>query len=372
MPVQTCCLTTARKRASWYVAAFAYQMGCRLYLNAEICQRCTSMCVHPHARHLLLPFCSQGFTFFSVTTSYPPPSPPPLSCFRCCNTVFIKHLKSSIARPGCISQSRHKTARALIRAGANMNAANGANVSPLHAATASGDVNFVTDVILSGAILGDSAPLGGSRIDNGATPLHEACYRGFLTIAQGLLACGANPKQIDANGMTPLMVATHYGRTAIVEWLTFVTTLGWYTLFPIQIAADARLHVLCLWLLERGADPLAKAPNTPSSLLLASNINESRYLTARPICPVTRALVRKAVKPWSPMTHRLFGPSVNRSAFILFTVQRRLVIRGSTHLPCLPPELWCAIVSFVPRETVKTDQLYWHCYLENEKAPPTN
>ena len=295
---------------------------------------------------------SQNHTYNSSFVAFP----------RFCN-------QSSIARPGMISKSKHQTARALIHAGADVNAANGANVSPLHAATASGDVNLATYVIMAGAILGDRAPLGGSRIDNGATPLHEACYRGYLTIAQSLLACGANPKQIDANGMTPLMVATHYGRTAIVEWLTFVTTLGWYTLFPIQILADARLHVLCLWLLEHGADPLAKAPNTPSSLLLATNINQARYLTARPVCPTTRALVRKAVKPWSPMTHRLFGPSVNKMAFILFTVQRRLVLRNSTHLPSLPPELWCAIVSFISREMNSNGQLYWHCYLENEAAP---
>lgn len=242
-------------------------------------------------------------------------------------------------------------------------------MTPLHAGTASGDVKFVTFLIVSGAILGEMAPLGGSRIDNGATPLHEACYRGFLSIAQSLLAAGANPKQIDANGMTPLMVAQHYNRTSIVEWLTFVTTLGWYTLFPVQLAADARLHTLCLWLLENGADPHAKAPNTPSSLTLANNVSQKRYLTARPVCKVTRALIRKATRPWSPSTHRLFGPSVAKVAMVLFTVERRLMLKGNPRLPDIPPELWCFIMTFVPRHTSTKDQLYWHCYLENEPTP---
>jgi hypothetical protein len=274
-------------------------------------------------------------------------------------------LLASIARPGCISKSQHRTARALIKAGADVNTANSANVSPLHAGTASGDVNLVTELIMRGATLGDTAALGGSRVDNGATPLHEACFRGFLTIAQGLLACGANPKQIDANGMTPLMVAKHYERTAIVEWLTFITTLGWYTLFPIQILADARLYNLCLWLLKCGGDPHAKAPNTPSALMLANNINRERYQTARPICTRTLSLISRASKPWTPITHSLFGPSVAKAAIFIFTIQRRLLLKSNSRLPELPPELWCVIMSYITRVTQKNDHLYWHCYLEN-------
>ena len=274
-------------------------------------------------------------------------------------------LLASIARPGCISKSQHRTARALIKAGADVNTANSANVSPLHAGTASGDVNLVTELIMRGATLGDTAALGGSRVDNGATPLHEACFRGFLTIAQGLLACGANPKQIDANRMTPLMVAKHYERTAIVEWLTFITTLGWYTLFPIQILADARLYNLCLWLLKCGGDPHAKAPNTPSALMLANNINRERYQTARPICTRTLSLISRASKPWTPITHSLFGPSVAKAAIFIFTIQRRLLLKSNSRLPELPPELWCVIMSYITRVTQKNDHLYWHCYLEN-------
>ena len=56
-------------------------------------------------------------------------------------------------------------------------------------------------------------------------------------------------------------------------------------------------------------------------------------------------------------------------AMVLFTVERRLMLKGNPRLPDIPPELWCFIMTFVPRHTSTKDQLYWHCYLENEPTP---
>lgn len=67
----------------------------------------------------------------------------------------------------------------------------------------------------------------GQRIDNGATPLHQACFRGHLRIAQCLVACGASLTILDAYQMTPLAVAINQNRNSIMQWETFIKHPKW-------------------------------------------------------------------------------------------------------------------------------------------------
>lgn len=92
-------------------------------------------------------------------------------------------LLASIARPHRLSRSDHGTARFLVSAGASVTAGNRINVTPLHAATASGDASLVEFLLVRGAKTAN-AFLAGARQDNGATALHEASFRGHLRIAQ--------------------------------------------------------------------------------------------------------------------------------------------------------------------------------------------
>lgn len=91
---------------------------------------------------------------------------------------------------------------------------------------------------------------------------------------------------------------------------------------------------------------------------------------AAPVCPHTLKLMRLAEQPWSPRSHRLFGPVLRTNVVRAFMLAQRLVDLAEEDaannreasvaadpggkpvpatLPPLPAELWIHICSFLPR-----------------------
>ena len=73
--------------------------------------------------------------------------------------------------------------------------------TPLHLACAEGNYNLVSG-LLSG---GNQSDLN-TKNEQGSTPLHEAAFRGYEDIVCLLLKHGADTKQRDCEGSTPLQV----------------------------------------------------------------------------------------------------------------------------------------------------------------------
>jgi hypothetical protein len=93
-----------------------------------------------------------------------------------------------------------KTARWLLRHGADIDAATTAGRTPLHLAV---DRNQVDMVFL---LTGQGADLNAADI-KGRTPLHRATYNGCVEAAEALIVLGANPRHPNQSGKTPLQVA---------------------------------------------------------------------------------------------------------------------------------------------------------------------
>jgi ankyrin repeat protein len=113
--------------------------------------------------------------------------------------------------------------RSLLKAGADVNAAQGDGMTALHWAARHGDAELARLIVYAGANLKATTRLGGY------TPLLMASQQGDTAIIDVLLKAGADPKAATTNGTTPLMFAAAAG------------------------SADA-----VTLLLDRGADPHAK------------------------------------------------------------------------------------------------------------------
>ena len=85
-------------------------------------------------------------------------------------------------------------------------------VTPLHLVASSGH---------GAAALGRALLDAGAQVDapagNGATPLHLASHRGHTALVALLLARGADAGARDAQGGTPAMLARRRGHAALVE-----------------------------------------------------------------------------------------------------------------------------------------------------------
>lgn len=103
--------------------------------------------------------------------------------------------------------------RAMLRAGADVNAAQGDGMTPLHWAAMKGQVEIATMLLYAGGNHGATTRLGGY------TPLHLAARAGSAPIVDALIAAGANVKTTASSGTTALMLAAESGTLAAVQRL---------------------------------------------------------------------------------------------------------------------------------------------------------
>jgi len=82
--------------------------------------------------------------------------------------------------------------------------------TPLMIASIEGDLPIVKTLVLQNH----------ARVDHiGWTPLHYACTRGHLDVAQFLILNGANVNATSINGSTPLMMAAQSGNEELIKYL---------------------------------------------------------------------------------------------------------------------------------------------------------
>jgi uncharacterized protein len=110
-------------------------------------------------------------------------------------------------------QGERDTVRALLKQGADVNAAQGDGMTALHWAALQGDVELTQMLLYAGANTKAATRLGGY------TPLIIASQNGNAAVIEALLNAGADPKTPTANGTTPLMLAAASGKADAVQLL---------------------------------------------------------------------------------------------------------------------------------------------------------
>jgi len=103
--------------------------------------------------------------------------------------------------------------RALLKEGADVNAAQGDGMTALHWASRSGDVDVAQMLLYAGANVKATTRLGAY------TPLMMAAEQGHAAVIAALLAAGADVKAANATGTTPLMLAARSGDARSVTML---------------------------------------------------------------------------------------------------------------------------------------------------------
>jgi len=107
----------------------------------------------------------------------------------------------------------HETARALLRAGAPVNAAEGDGMTALHWAASKGKLALVKLLIDAGANVHATTRLGNY------TPLLLAAEHGHAGAIQALLAAGAKVDAVDSTGTSALMLAAAAGSADAIRLL---------------------------------------------------------------------------------------------------------------------------------------------------------
>jgi ankyrin repeat protein len=118
-------------------------------------------------------------------------------------------------RPSLIDAAKRtdrEALRALLKQGANVNAADPDGTTALHWASYRDDLEGANLLIRAGANVNASNDLG-------ATPLWTASLNGSATMVGRLLEAGANPNAALLKGETPLMVAARGGKADVVDAL---------------------------------------------------------------------------------------------------------------------------------------------------------
>jgi ankyrin repeat protein len=103
--------------------------------------------------------------------------------------------------------------KALLKSGADVNAAQGDGMTALHWASRNGDAELAQMLLFAGANVKATTRLGGY------TPLMMAAEQGHATVIAALLTSGADPKAANNLGTTPLMLAAASGNPQAVTTL---------------------------------------------------------------------------------------------------------------------------------------------------------
>jgi len=105
------------------------------------------------------------------------------------------------------------TVKALLKSGADVNAAQGDGMTALHWAASNGDAALTQMLLSAGANVRATTRLGG------ITALHMASQAGYAQVVAALIAAGADRNTPTTTGATPLMLAARSGNTETVTKL---------------------------------------------------------------------------------------------------------------------------------------------------------
>lgn len=144
--------------------------------------------------------------------------------------------------------------RALLRDGADVNAAQGDGMTALHWAAQNGDGELAEVLIYAGANLEAVTRVGAY------TPLHLASKTGHVTVVRRLLGAGADPNTPTATGVIPLHFAAGAGSPETIRVLVdhgadANAREGAYGQTPLMFAASYGRVEAVEALLSRGAQP---------------------------------------------------------------------------------------------------------------------
>jgi len=103
--------------------------------------------------------------------------------------------------------------KALLKSGADVNAAQGDGMTALHWAARNGDAELTQMLLFAGANVKATTRLGGY------TPLMMAAEQGHATVIAALLSGGADAKAANSMGTTPLMLAAAAGNPQAITTL---------------------------------------------------------------------------------------------------------------------------------------------------------
>jgi uncharacterized protein len=123
-------------------------------------------------------------------------------------------LQASSSDVADAARSRDAAAvKALLKTGADVNAAQGDGMTALHWAAANGDAAMVQMLLSAGANIRATTRLGA------ITPLHMASQGGHSQVVAALIAAGADSKVATSTGATALMYAARSGNSDTVKKL---------------------------------------------------------------------------------------------------------------------------------------------------------
>ena len=144
--------------------------------------------------------------------------------------------------------------RAMLKAGADVNAAQGDGMTALHWAAMKGHAELAQMLLYAGANHGATTRLGAY------TPLHLAARHGSAPIVDALVSAGARVAAVSASGATPLMMAAESGVLPAVQRLVAAgADVNAVELAKgqsaLMFAAAFDRPAVVAYLLEQGANP---------------------------------------------------------------------------------------------------------------------
>ena len=132
------------------------------------------------------------------------------------NRVLAEKIPDPISVAEAAKAGDVAAVKALLKQGADVNAAQGDGMTALHWAATNGDVTMTQMLLSAGANVRATTRLGG------ITALHLATQGGQAQVAAALIVAGAEPNLATALGATPLMLAARSGNTETVTRLVEV------------------------------------------------------------------------------------------------------------------------------------------------------